>query len=98
MVCLQEQTTSNYRILLLSSLIYFILLIIVIGAYFFKFITIAPFLTIFFYRFLEYQLTGIHIEFLFAYTTGIHGKHTSYLSLLIALGGLLFFAYLGIIR
>lgn len=92
-----QTSKRNYQIMLIASFVYLGVSIFVISIYSLKMLVFAPILTIFFYRFLEYQYTGIHIEFLFASTDGGFGKISAYSSLLSAIFGLLFFLYLGAI-
>lgn len=86
-----ETTARNYMIALSCSFVYFIFLALSIIQYSPKFLLVSPFFIVFFYRFMEYKLTGVFIQFLFSHLTGNLGKIGAYSSLLTSIGAIIFF-------
>lgn len=80
-----KTTKKNYLFELLFSLIYFIISLIFAlkGSYILIFFSLLS--TLFFYRFIEYQFTGITIRVVYFYETGTFAKALAYMSLVVSL-------------
>lgn len=86
----------NYGLEIIFSSLYFLILTIVVIQISFLLILVVPILTILFYRWVEFMLTGVYIQFAFSSLEGKLAKWAAYQSLFLAIFFLILFIYLAL--